>query len=61
MTELHPSQFEERAHINRQTALTSWGLAAAAAGCLALGALPDRLPAWRLPFTGVAWALTLLA
>ncbi|HEY9894751.1 MAG TPA: ATP-binding protein [Candidatus Sericytochromatia bacterium] len=61
MTELHPSQFEERAHINRQTALTSWGIAAAAAGCLALGAIPDRLPAWRLPFTGVAWALTLLA
>ena len=60
MTELHPSQFEERAHIDRQTALTSWGIAAAA-GCLALGAIPDRLPAWRLPFTGVAWALTLLA
>lgn len=61
MTDLHPSQFEERASINRQTALASWGIAAAATGCLALGAMPDRAPTWRLPFTGVAWALTLLA
>ncbi|MBD2038830.1 ATP-binding protein [Leptolyngbya sp. FACHB-321] len=61
MNELHPSQFEERVYINRQAALTSWGIAAAAAGCLALGAIPDRAPSWRLPFTGVAWALTLLA
>ena len=61
MTELHPSQFEERASINRHTALASWGIAAAATGCLALGAMPDRSPSWRLPFTGVAWALTFLA
>jgi hypothetical protein len=61
MTDLHPSQFEERVSINRNAALTSWGLAAAATGCLALGAMPDRAPSWRLPFTGVAWGLTLLA
>lgn len=61
MTDLHPSQFEERASINRHTALASWGIAAAATGCLALGAMPARSPSWRLPFTGVAWALTLLA
>jgi len=61
VTDLHPSQFEERSSINRQTALTSWGIAAAAVGCLALGAMPDRAPSWRLPFTGVAWGLTLLA
>ena len=61
MTDLHPSQFEERVSINRNAALTSWGIAAAATGCLALGAMPDRAPSWRLPFTGVAWGLTLLA
>lgn len=61
MTDLHPSQFEERVAINRNAALASWGIAAAATGCLALGAMPDRAPAWRLPFTGVAWGLTLLA
>ena len=61
MTDLHPSQFEERVSINRNAALTSWGIAAAATGCLAFGAMPDRAPSWRLPFTGVAWGLTLLA
>jgi hypothetical protein len=61
MSALHPSQFEERVSINRNAALTSWGVAAAAVGCLALGAMPTRAPSWRLPFTGVAWGLTLLA